>query len=100
LAGFGLIAGCAAQALPGTRQEPSNTPAPAAAAAATKYPLTIDNCGRKVTFIKPPSRVVLLNGTSVAEVESFITLGIQDRILVNSQSYGVSDDPAMVAKVW
>ena len=42
---------------------------------------------------------MLLNGTSVAEVESFITLGITDRILANSQSYGVSDDPEMVAKV-
>ncbi|MFC5091541.1 hypothetical protein [Amycolatopsis plumensis] len=31
----------------------------------------------------------LPNGTSVAEVESFIALGIQDRILANSQSYRV-----------
>jgi iron complex transport system substrate-binding protein len=43
--------------------------------------------------------VVLLNGTSVAEVESFIALGIEDRILANSQSYGVSDDPSMVDRV-
>ncbi|MFB9691235.1 ABC transporter substrate-binding protein [Amycolatopsis plumensis] len=70
-----------------------------ATAAPTTYPLTVENCGREVRFDKPPSRVVLLNGTSVAEVEGFIALGIQDRILANSQSYGVSDDPAMVAKV-
>ncbi|PRY39645.1 iron complex transport system substrate-binding protein [Umezawaea tangerina] len=72
---------------------------PPVTAAPTAYPLTIDNCGRKVTFDRAPSRVVLLNGTSVAEVESFIALGIVDRVLANSQSYGVSDDPAMVAKV-
>jgi iron complex transport system substrate-binding protein len=98
----GLATGCAAQGSPGARPEPAGTPAPATAAAtatATKYPLTIDNCGRQVTFDKPPSRVVLLNGTSVAEVESFITLGIEDRILANSQSYGVSDDPSMVDRV-
>ncbi len=76
------------------------TGAPAAATAApTAYPLTIANCGRELTFNKAPSRVLLLNGASVAEVESFVVLGIQDRIVANSQSYGVSDDPSMVAKV-
>ncbi|XVS62007.1 ABC transporter substrate-binding protein [Actinosynnema sp. CA-299493] len=65
----------------------------------TTYPLTIRNCGRTVTFDRVPGRVVLLNGTSVAEVESFVVLGLQDRVLANSQSYGVSDDPAMVEKV-
>lgn len=98
LAGLGLVVGCAAPTTPGARQEPGDTPAPATAAA-TRYPLTIDNCGRKVTFDAAPSRVVLLNGTSVAEVESFVALGITDRILANSQSYGVSDDPGMVEKV-
>lgn len=96
---FALVAGCSAQ---GSAADPAGEPtAPptSATAAATKYPLTIDNCGRKVSFEEPPSRVVLLNGTSVAEVESFITLGIQDRVLANSQSYGVSDDPSMVDKV-
>jgi iron complex transport system substrate-binding protein len=52
-----------------------------------------------MTFEKAPSRVLLLNGASVGEVESFVTLGIQDRIVANSQSYGVSDDPSMVDKV-
>ncbi|WNV86982.1 ABC transporter substrate-binding protein [Umezawaea sp. Da 62-37] len=68
-------------------------------AAPTAYPLTIDNCGRGITFDKAPSRVVLLNGTSVAEVESFVALGISDRIVANSQSYGVSDEPSMVADI-
>lgn len=95
---LGLVVGCSAQGSPaGARQEPTSTAA--ATATATKYPLTIDNCGREITFDKPPSRVVLLNGTSVAEVESFVTLGIQDRVLANSQSYGVSDDPDMVDRI-
>ncbi|HWO67375.1 MAG TPA: ABC transporter substrate-binding protein, partial [Umezawaea sp.] len=72
---------------------------PPVTAAQTDYPLTIDNCGRQITFDKAPSRVLLLNGTSVAEVESFVTLGIADRIVANSQSYGVSDEPSMVAEV-
>jgi iron complex transport system substrate-binding protein len=97
LALLGVVAGCAG-APADARQEPTTTPAPATAAATT-YPLTIDNCGRKITFNEPPSRVVLLNGTSVAEVESFVALGITDRILANSQSYGVSDDPSMVDRV-
>lgn len=92
-------AACGASNSAGSAQLTPTSIAPSATAKATAYPLTIDNCGRKVTFDRAPSRVVLLNGTSVAEVESFITLGIQDRILANSQSYGVSDDPSMVDRI-
>ncbi|MEC3914688.1 ABC transporter substrate-binding protein [Nocardia sp. CDC160] len=80
-------------------------PAPAAlsqeplTAAPTSYPLTIDNCGKQLTFDKPPSRVLITNGASVAEVESFIALGLQDRIVANSQSYGLSDEAGMAEKV-
>jgi iron complex transport system substrate-binding protein len=77
------------------RAEPAG-PVTSASTGPTAYPLTIDNCGTKVTFERAPSRVVLLNGASVAEVESFIALGIQDRIIASSQSYGVSDQPGMV----
>ena len=94
-----LVAGCAAQSAPGVSADEPTSPPTMTTAQATQYPLTIDNCGRQITFDEPPSRVVLLNGTSVAEVESFITLGIEDRILANSQSYGVSDDPDMVDRV-
>ncbi|TDV44259.1 ABC transporter substrate-binding protein [Actinophytocola oryzae] len=94
-----LAVGCSAQKSPADADGEPTAPPTSATAQATKYPLTIDNCGREVTFDKAPSRVVLLNGTSVAEVESFVTLGIQDRILANSQSYGVSDEPGMVEKV-
>lgn len=65
----------------------------------TTYPLTITNCGREITFEKAPEKVLILNGTSVAEVESFIALGIEDRILANSQSYGQTDIPGMIEKI-
>ena len=65
----------------------------------TAYPLTIDNCGRELTFDAPPEKVLILNGTSVAEVESFIALGLEDHILANSQSYGQTDIPGMTEKI-
>jgi len=65
----------------------------------TVYPLTIDNCGYELTFEKAPERVLILNGTSVAEVETFIALGLEDHILANSQSYGQSDVEGMVEKI-
>lgn len=71
----------------------------AATGARTTYPLTIENCGQQITFTQAPSRVLILNGTSVGEVESFVLLGIEDSILANAQYYGVSDDPEMVAAI-
>lgn len=102
-----ILAGCATGVQPVTPTEPAAPAAapaaaplsPVPAATATGYPLTIDNCGQQVTFTEPPSRVVILNGASVAEVESLLTLGLGDRILANSQSYGVSEDPTMVEEV-
>ncbi len=68
-------------------------------AGADYKPLVIDNCGIQLKFDQRPRRVVILNGTSVGEVESFILLGLQDTIAANAQSYGVSDDPTMVAEI-
>ncbi|MEX5710050.1 ABC transporter substrate-binding protein [Parafrankia sp. FMc6] len=59
----------------------------------TTYPLTIRNCGKDYTFDKAPSRVVVMNGGSVAEVSSLIELGVSDRIVANAQNYGASDVP-------
>jgi iron complex transport system substrate-binding protein len=70
-----------------------------APAARTSYPLTFDNCGTRVTFQRPPQRVLILNGTSVGEVESFLLLGLDKHILANAQSYGVSEDPSMIDKI-
>ncbi|NUP02491.1 MAG: ABC transporter substrate-binding protein [Nonomuraea sp.] len=88
-------AGCA-----GSTSETAASAAPAATSAGrTGYPLTFDNCGMKLTFAKPPERVLILNGTSVGEVESFILLGLEKDILANVQSYGVSDDPTMIDRI-
>lgn len=73
-----------------------NTPS---ATGRTSYPLTFDNCGRKITFQRPPQRVLILNGTSVGEAESFVLLGLEKAVLANAQSYGVSDDPTMIDKI-
>ncbi|MFK0247223.1 ABC transporter substrate-binding protein [Amycolatopsis azurea] len=96
---FAVVAACGIGSSPSAGRQAAASAPPPAVAKPTTYPLTIDNCGRKVTFDAPPKRVVLLNGTSVAEVESFIVLGIQDHILANSQSYEVSDDPSFVDRI-
>ncbi|SFY12003.1 ABC transporter substrate-binding protein [Streptomyces atratus] len=64
-----------------------------AASAAAGYPVTLANCGVKQTFTKAPSRVVVMNGASVAEVSTLLALGLEDRIVVNQQSYGMSEVP-------
>lgn len=70
-----------------------------AAPAKTSYPLTIDNCGRKVTFTRPPERVLIMNGVSVGEVQTYVLLGLQNRVVANAQRVAISDDPTMVAEV-
>ncbi|CAL9657828.1 ABC transporter substrate-binding protein [Streptomyces sp. enrichment culture] len=64
-----------------------------AAAAEAGYPVTLDNCGQKQTFEKAPSRVVVMNGASVAEVSTLLALGLDDRIVANQQTYGNSEVP-------
>ena len=102
-AGLALLAACGAGSSAPAAAPSSTTPSAAAsstgAATRTTYPLTIDNCGVKLTFTQAPKRVVILNGTSVAEVESFLVLGLEGTIVANAQSYGVSDDPTMVERI-
>ncbi|MFJ9817779.1 ABC transporter substrate-binding protein [Streptomyces sp. NPDC101151] len=64
-----------------------------AAASRTGYPVTIENCGRTQTFEKAPSRVVVMNGASVAEVSTLLALGLGDKIVANEQAYGMSEVP-------
>ncbi|MEW1722812.1 ABC transporter substrate-binding protein [Streptomyces sp. NPDC093109] len=59
--------------------------------AASGYPVTIENCGRSETFTKAPSRVVVMNGGSVAEVSTLLALGLGDRIVSSQQGYGMSE---------
>ncbi|WP_103759844.1 MULTISPECIES: ABC transporter substrate-binding protein [Streptomyces] len=66
---------------------------PAASSPAGGFPVTLENCGVKQTFTKAPSRVVVMNGASVAEVSTLLALGLKDRIAVNQQTYGMSEVP-------
>ncbi|MEV5756862.1 ABC transporter substrate-binding protein [Streptomyces tendae] len=63
------------------------------AASKSGYPVTLDNCGQKQTFEKAPSRVVVMNGASVAEVSTLLALGLDDKIVANQQTYGNSEVP-------
>jgi len=57
------------------------------------FPVTLDNCGVPQTFARAPSRVVVMNGASVAEVSTLLALGLGDRIVANQQTYGMSEVP-------
>ncbi len=71
----------------------------AADASKSGYPVTLDNCGRTVTFKEPPGRVVVMNGASVAEVSTLLALGLGDRIVANQQTYGMSEVPGRAAAI-
>ncbi|MGC5561477.1 ABC transporter substrate-binding protein [Streptomyces sp. FR-108] len=62
-----------------------------AAAAKSGYPVTLDNCGSPQKFTEAPGRVVVMNGASVAEVSTLLSLGVGDRIVANQQTYGRSE---------
>lgn len=66
---------------------------PTSGAPKAGYPVTITNCGKEYTYTQAPSRVVVMNGGSVAEVSALLELGLGDRIVANAQSYGASEVP-------
>ncbi len=99
-----LTAGCGAGSAIGSGAGPTaagavSTYGVTPAEGKTAYPLTVNNCGQTLRFHKAPSRVLILNGASVAEVESFIVLGLQNRVAASAQSYGMYEDPAMAPAV-
>ncbi|MET8556541.1 ABC transporter substrate-binding protein [Streptomyces sp. NPDC004959] len=67
--------------------------AAASPAAKDAYPVALKNCGQEQEFDKAPSRVVVMNGASVAEVSTLLALGQGERIVSNQQSYGMSEVP-------
>lgn len=50
-------------------------------AMATNYPLTLENCGAKVTFTKAPERMVAL-GQNTAEI--MLLLGLEDKMVASA----------------
>lgn len=87
----------------GSAASSSSAPTAGSTAAApnngSAYPVTTENCGKKYTYDKAPSRVVVMNGGSVAEVSALLALGLGDRVVANAQSYGASEVPGRVAEI-
>lgn len=54
------------------------------------FPVTVDNCGTKVTFTAPPSRVVTYSSAHAAEL---IALGLGDRVVLHAGHLNGSDVP-------
>lgn len=73
------LAGCAAAA-----PEPTQPPADAA-----PTPLTVDNCGTKITLDAPPQRIVTIKSTTF---ELLLALGLEDRIIGQAYSDGPVPD--------
>ncbi|MFE5598273.1 ABC transporter substrate-binding protein [Streptomyces coelicoflavus] len=86
-----LTAACGSSS--GTANDTAGNAAGKTAGQASGYPVTLDNCGRKLTFEKAPERVVVMNGASVAEVSTLLALGLEDKIVANQQGYGRSEVP-------
>ncbi|MER8056610.1 MULTISPECIES: ABC transporter substrate-binding protein [unclassified Streptomyces] len=89
-----LTGACGSSSAGGADDDPAG-----AAGSKSGYPVTIDNCGVKETFEKAPSRVVVMNGASVAEVSTLLALGLGDRIVANEQTYGMSEVPGRAAAI-
>jgi iron complex transport system substrate-binding protein len=68
-----LVAGCSGTAAKDSAGDPK-----AAASSAQGFPLTIDNCGNRTTYDKPPSRVVTVHQHPA---ELMLALGLKDRMV-------------------
>ncbi|AWB96558.1 putative F420-0 ABC transporter substrate-binding protein [Agromyces badenianii] len=75
-----LLTGCAATAQAGDPDASDQ-----ADAAASAYPLTIDNCGTEVTFESAPERVVTIKSSTL---ELLLALGLEDRVIGSAFSDG------------
>lgn len=73
-----VTAGCGGAAPQTAQQRPGEEPTGSGTATAKGFPVTIRNCGRELTFDKPPERVV----TGYQPVfETMVALGLGDRIV-------------------
>lgn len=75
-----LLAGCASPstASPGADSGPAQ-------AAASDYPLTIDNCGTEVTLEAAPERIVTIKSSTL---ELLLALGVEERVVGTAFSDG------------
>ncbi|HEX5334158.1 MAG TPA: putative F420-0 ABC transporter substrate-binding protein [Cellulomonas sp.] len=72
------LAGCASGSAAGAPATTGSSPTASSTPTATFSPVTLDNCGTKVTVPTPPQRVVTIKSTST---EMLLALGLQDRIV-------------------
>lgn len=82
-ASVALLAGCASPAASGTGVEDAGV------AAASGFPLTVDNCGTEVTFEQAPERVVTIKSSTL---ELLLALGLEDRVIGTAFSDGPVPD--------
>ena len=78
-----LLAGCASGSTAGPAD--SAGAGDAADAAASGFPLTLDNCGTEVTFESAPERVVTIKSSTL---ELLLALGLEDRVIGSAFSDG------------
>lgn len=71
-----VITGCSSPEVPEAEQPSTSQSA---------YPLTVENCGREVTFTEAPDRVLAIKSTSI---EMLLALGLQDSIIGTAFSDG------------
>lgn len=80
-----LLSGCGATVAP-ARQGPAPN--------AAEFPITLDNCGKQVTFEAPPNRVV---SNDIGITEMMFALGLGDRmagyIVSEGQNGGIESSP-------
>ncbi|MEJ3405825.1 putative F420-0 ABC transporter substrate-binding protein [Rathayibacter sp. YIM 133350] len=90
VASVAALSGCAGAA---TADAPT---ASSKMAADSGFPLTVDNCGTKVTFAEPPRRVLTIKSTTL---ETMLALGLQKRVVGTAFTDGpVADAWADAAK--
>ena len=84
------LAGCSAAADDGAAQRAGSEPS----ATADFTPVTVDNCGTKVTVTAPPTRVVTIKSTST---EMLLALGLQDALVGTAFADGPVPEPYRAA---
>jgi iron complex transport system substrate-binding protein len=72
-----LLIGVTACVAPTAPVAPANTPVTSTVSTAT-YPLTIENCGRTLTFAGPPQRII---ATFQSVAETLVALGQTDKLV-------------------
>ncbi|WP_235201305.1 hypothetical protein [Microbacterium sp. CH12i] len=75
----------AASAFVGCASTAEAAPEKSSSPAQSAYPLTLDNCGTRVTFDSAPERVLAIKSTSI---EMMLALGLEDRMIGTAFSDG------------